>query len=361
MRGLGGQEHWQFGCAHPLGETRTTTTTASAASSAHATDGASSNEALSNTGALERAGAASTAPVDLPLRTRVRFEMAPGVPVPMGIGVLPGNLESRALLAFSAGETGRHVRELQRQRPPRRRRLKPGEGGEQGETESRGEIELVAGAEGDGGSLAASSGAELGRNLRASLTCPGKAEERGGNYHTEVYSGRGGRESEAEPDAGAEQNAGRADIELGVGEEDTIMVPDATDGEAQATAAALATGGAGSATAAVAAKAAAAAAADAARGAEENAATARDEAMEEWRKATMYWAHPSTPLPQEALAMQKAAQARMAKNPAHATRAAGGAHTGGSAGGGCVLAFRVLVSSLVDLVACIIVTVGWLI
>ncbi|CAN0326188.1 unnamed protein product, partial [Ectocarpus sp. 12 AP-2014] len=57
--------------------------------------------------------------------------------------------------------------------------------------------------------------------------------------------------------------------------------------------------------------------------------------MEKWRKATLYWEHPATPLPQEALAAQKAAQSRVAKSPAQATKAQdSGARPGGSAASG---------------------------
>lgn len=66
-----------------------------------------------------------------------------------------------------------------------------------------------------------------------------------------------------------------------------------------------------------------------------------DEAMEMWRKAALYWQHPATPLPQEALAAQKAAQARVTKNPTFATKAQdSGSRPGGSAASGYVAPTR---------------------
>lgn len=153
---------------------------------------------------MEEAASASNPlsppPLDFPLRTRVRFEMAPGVPVPSGIGSLPGRLECRALMAFAAGARDR------------------------------------AG------------------------TASGTGKQQRGDEEAAAAAGRQTAEEEEE--------------------EEEI-------------------------------------------------------AMEKWRKATLYWAHPATPLPQEALAAQKTAQARVAKNPAHATRAQdSGARPGGSAASG---------------------------
>ncbi|CAN0326235.1 unnamed protein product [Ectocarpus sp. 12 AP-2014] len=100
--GRAGEPRWEFGCWHPLGrgqqqqqQQHQQRGDAPVSDGTRLTDEAPDNPLSS-----------SPPPPDLPLRTRVRFEMAPGVAVPRGIGSLPGHLESRALRAFAAGSLG---------------------------------------------------------------------------------------------------------------------------------------------------------------------------------------------------------------------------------------------------------------
>ncbi|CAN0081149.1 unnamed protein product, partial [Scytosiphon promiscuus] len=222
-----GEPRWQFDCPHPFGGTH-----------------AAASVVCENTGSLLAPGPAPAKP-DLPLRTRVRFEMAPGVPVPRGIGRLPGALEFRALSAFAAGGG---TTEARQHRQPQR----------DGEDDER------------------------HCQRRTSRRRPRPRQQQQQQQPQQVLgSGQGG---------------------VGGG-----------SGAAQGNPAA-----------------AAAAAAKELRRRQEG-----DAAMELWRKATLYWQHPATPLPQEALAAQKAAQARVAKNPMLATKAQDhGSRPGGSAASG---------------------------
>ncbi|CAM9473135.1 unnamed protein product [Ectocarpus sp. 4 AP-2014] len=250
--GRAGEPRWEFGCWHPLGRGQQQQ---QQRQDAPVSDGTRlSDEAPDNP------LSSSPPPPDLPLRTRVRFEMAPGVAVPRGIGSLPGHLESRALRAFAAGSLG--MRNRSEDEGVSRQGLGRG-GGNGGEGDSEEEQGWSSGVAG-GGSVG-------GRRARLAETLG----ERGRGRH-----------------------------EAGANDGPEAATPPAT------------------------AVAAAAAVATASERKEE-------EAMEKWRKATLYWEHPATPLPQEALAAQKAAQSRVAKSPAHATKAQdSGARPGGSAASG---------------------------
>ncbi|CAM9947287.1 unnamed protein product, partial [Hapterophycus canaliculatus] len=221
-----GEPRWQFGCSHPFGGTPT-----AAASAAGSQNTAPQTAAVAATAAPE-------AKADLPLRTRVRFEMAPGLAVPRGIGSLPGPLEFRALRAFAAG-TGA---------PETGQRRQPQRSGE--------------------------------RNERLGRRRPPRRRPR----------------QEQQPQ---QQVLGLGPAGAGGGSSGTAQTEPAAD-------------------------------ANESRRRQEG-----DEAMVMWRKATLYWQHPATALPQEALAAQKAAQARIAKNPAHAIKAQDtGSRPGGSAASG---------------------------
>lgn len=216
--GRAGDPRWEFGCWHPLGRGQE-----QQRQDAPVSDGTRLIDE-----APDNPLSSSPPPPDLPLRTRVRFEMAPGMPVPRGIGSLPGHLESRALRAFAAGSLGMRNR------------------------------------------------SEDGGDSRQGL---GRGDGNGGEGDS--VGGRRARLAETLGDRG----------------------PGGHDGTAVAAAAAS--------------------------------ERKEEEAMEKWRKATLYWEHPATPLPQEALVAQKAAQSRVANSPAHATKAQdSGARPGGSAASG---------------------------
>lgn len=224
-------------------------------------------------GASAYGGVLDDPPPDLPLRTRVRFEMAPGVPVPAGIGGASGHLEFRALRAFAAGGVG------------------VGSSGEGGGVQQDGRRVPRAGVAGE--SSASGSGSGGGTGTGGGGGC--RMDEDG-----ERGSG-GGVELEAPDEArviGTNARGGRR-----AGERERALARRKEKEEAAKEAAATV-------------------------------AAAREEALEEWRKATLYWAHPATPLPEEVLAAQKAAHAQAAKNPAHATKARGAVHPGGSAATG---------------------------
>lgn len=237
--GRAGEPHWEFGCWHPLGRGQQQ-------QDAPVSDGARLNDKSPDIPL-----SSSPPPSDLPLRTRVRFEMGPGITVPRGIGSLPGHLESRALRAFAAGSSGMQNRSEDGSDDSRQGLGRGGDnGGEGGDSEEE---------QGWSSGVADGGGGVGGRRARLAETLGGR--------------GRGRHE------AGA------------------------NDGTSAAAAAAS--------------------------------KRKEEEAMEKWRKATLYWEHPATPLPQEALAAQKAAQSRVAKSPAHATKAQdSGARPGGSAASG---------------------------
>lgn len=211
--------------------------------------------------------------MDHTLRTRVRFEMAPGVLIPPGIGSLPCDVENSALRIFAAGGALDELSRRHRRQRQQRLRARP-------------EF-LTERVLSEGDSLSGGSG------------CGGG----GGN-------GKGGSKQD-----GLFASKGRnfAPTEEGVrrGEEGRPCVA-----EEVSNAPALDQSGA--------------------RLAAENVETAKlEEALEEWRRATLYWVHPATPLPAEAFSAKKVAYAEMAKRPGHAMKAEGGEHPGGSAASGC--------------------------
>lgn len=118
--------HWQLGSPFPLGNAITTsqinnTPVATGDSNRNSSLSSSSSlspqtppamlsdsgDCVSSSPAVTAANLPTPTPaVDLPLRTRARFEMAAGIPIPAGISGVPGQLEFRALKAFAAGDTG---------------------------------------------------------------------------------------------------------------------------------------------------------------------------------------------------------------------------------------------------------------
>ncbi|CAN0264073.1 unnamed protein product, partial [Ectocarpus sp. 13 AM-2016] len=240
--GTAGEPRWEFGCWHPLGRGQQQ-------QQQQREDTPVSDGTRLTDEALDNPLSSSPPPPDLPLRTRVTFEMAPGVAVPRGIGSLPGHLESRALRAFAAGSLG--MRSRSEDGGVSRQGLGRG-GGNRGESDSEEEQRWSSGVAG-GGSV---------------------GERRARLAETLGERGRGGHE------AGANDGPAAAAV---------TAAPERKE----------------------------------------------EEAMEKWRQATLYWEHPSTPLPHEALAAQKAARSRVAKSPAHATKAQdSGARPGGSAASG---------------------------
>lgn len=283
-KGSPSEHHWQFGSPYPLGQEEQwrlqqqqqslATVTASTSNNVDGNvndhnsmdednDTQSSPISLCDTrkaGRNTTTTAALDAPaaMDLPLRSRIRFEMAPKIPVPRGISSLPGQVDYRALRDFVAGsdrEVSERSQTMARRRGSFHRNAERGSPGANGKSQSDRLVDR---------------------------------DEDGGSVPHRVRSG-----FDSENNVGVRSKGG------------------------------------------VFARAPAAAA-KAADDAAKEAAQAREDAMERWRKATLYWAHPASPLPQEALAAQKAAHAQVAKNPAHATRAQGGAHPGGSAASGYV-------------------------
>ena len=208
------------------------------------------------------------------LRTRVRFEMGPAMAIPPGIGSIPGHLENSALRSFAAGGTLDET--LRRQHRPRFQPMSDFQ-----VESSRCEVYSSGGGGGEEGNEQV--GVITSRNK--SFDRPGKE----GVSSEEGFHGEGRQASAAEE--GAETR------------NEMNMKPKRDEESAGAAAEATAT-------------------------------AKLDEASEKWRRATLYWVHPATPLPSEALAAKKAAYTEIAKRPGQATKAEGALYPGGSAASG---------------------------
>lgn len=209
--------------------------------------------------------------VDHTLRTRVRFEIAPGVPIPLGMGSLPGDVENSALRIFAAGGA---LDDLSRRRRRQRQRARP-------------EL-LTERVFSKGDSMSGGSGC-------------GGGNGKGGSKQDVLITSKERGFSPVEE--GVHREEGRACVAEGI---NSGPVFDETG----------------------------------ARLAAEAVESAKlEEALEEWRRATLYWMHPATPLPAETFSAKKAAYAEIAKRPGHAMKAEGGVHPGGSAARGCDVFF----------------------
>lgn len=215
--------------------------------------------------------------MDQTLRTRVRFEMAPGVLIPPEIGSLPGDVENSALRIFAAGGA---LDDLSRRHRRQRQRA---------QTELLTERVLSKGDSLSGGS--SGCGGDNGK----------------GGWEQDVLFTSKERNFAPVEEGVHRGEEGRACVGEGI---DSAPALDETD----------------------------------ARLAAEAVETAKlEEALEEWRRATLYWVHPATPLPTETFSAKKAAYAEIAKRPGHAMKVEGGVHPGGSAASGCDIFYFILV------------------